>query len=137
MPAKDIRIGFTIMGLLVPLFLVAVFVYFSTDSSLILQAEPPRQFIDWTPQVKPQEDSAHPCLARAYWQQAVQVVQWKYTFGVPLPNDPPSEFHIDPANFGCSSPADPHTEMKYWQKLRQVWLAPKVWRRTFRWHAAW
>jgi hypothetical protein len=137
MPSKDIRLEWTFMALLVPLLLVFVFIYFSIYTVHILQAEPPPQFVEWPAQKEVDEQAAEPCLARAYWRQAVQMIQWKYGFGAPLPNNPPPEFRIDPKKFGCSAASDAKIELEYWQRLQKVWQSPRVWQKTYRWHTAW
>jgi hypothetical protein len=118
--------------LIVPVF---IFIYFSTRATLVLQDEPPPEFLRMQSDWRPKRRVAEERMARAYWKRAVDEVQWRYTFGSNLPSDPPADFQI--SETGLSQPEDPGARVRYWQRLRQVWPLPDAWRKSYRWSTAW
>ncbi len=60
-----------------------------------------------------------------YWERA-RFLQWKYSYGTKLPDEPVADFHIEDETTLPVSLAE-QTRLAYWNKLRQVWLAPTSW----------
>jgi hypothetical protein len=89
---------------------------------------------EWDAQRRAVEERA----ARAYWEQALQVVQVKYEYGAPLPAEPPAEFSIEKKGFPPGAhEASPATRIRYWERLRVVWISPQAWEKSYEWSTAW
>ena len=111
-----------------------LFVYLSTRPLMRLQADPPAQFLRTNRQSGAR--SSEERLARGYWDCAITFVQWKYTYGTPLPEDPPDAFRIDAKTYGADANSQP-SRLRYWSKLRETWLAPASWRQDREWSTSW
>jgi len=101
------------------------------------------------------ENASEEKIARAYWECAVDTIQWKYGYSDSLPQDPPSEFRANLKNEGVfwvglskafiwvgkllhkggemrtdtniiGHAAAPSTRARYWDKLRQAWASPSA-----------
>jgi hypothetical protein len=114
----------------------AFFVYQSTRPLMRLQADVPPQFQDVSPGARSSHRASDERVARAYWNCAVTLVQWRYTYGTPLPQDPPDDFRIDAKTYGADL-AGEGTRLRYWSKLREAWLLPECWRQSREWTIAW
>lgn len=69
-------------------------------------------------------------IARAYWNCAVEQVQWKYGYAHRLPDDPPEEFSVSPALIGPAA-NDASVRRYYWQKLHTAWSISSVWKNNW------
>lgn len=73
---------------------VVLFVYASTRPIMRLRADMPSRFRDASKTAGVAQRLAEQRLAEAYWNCALTFIQWKYSYGSPLPDDPPDEFRI-------------------------------------------
>jgi len=125
-------------GILLAIAVPVLAVYLWPTPVMQLQAQPPAEFIDETPNWSPSRRDREQEVARAYWQAAVTNLQEKYPFGSDLPAQPPSEFDAGknylPAG-GAKALAE--TRDHYWQKLRKVWVQRDSWQETTDWDAQW
>jgi hypothetical protein len=110
-----------IIGIVLVLLLLASF-----RSEFRLQAEIPKEFFDST-RVPREKRSSEQKIARAYWDCAVKEVQWKYGYAHRLPDDPPAEFLLSPADVGPIA-KDETVRRFYWQKLRATWNLSSAWK---------
>lgn len=122
-----------ILILVIPL---ALFVYISTKPHLRLRADMPPQFVDSLPSASPKQREEEERLARGYWDCALAFVQWTYMYGSPLPKDPPNEFRITSDSSSGPEPAS-SSRLRYWRRLREVWLMPSSWKATREWSTQW
>jgi len=121
---------------LIVLIPVGFFVYMSTRPILRLQSGMPPQFVDVRQNAGRAQRTAEQHLAQAYWDVAVRDVQWKYTYGSPLPDAPPDEFQLTIQPPPGSEPLS-FSRVRYWQRLRQVWLLPTSWVGERGWSTEW
>jgi hypothetical protein len=109
---------------------VGLIVYASFQPTLRLKQEIPKAFMDdissWPPQKRAQEEK----IARAYWQCALNTVQWNYGYGHHLPDDPPPEFLVTAKEVGTAV-NDTGSRMRYWHNLGRVWYQPNSWEKTY------
>ncbi len=83
-----------------------------------LRSEPPAEFV----QVRPEWDAARRAaeeeLARVYWQQAVEHLQWRFSAMAPLPEQPPAEFTVAAMGHGrATAEASSASRGRYWRRL--------------------
>ena len=103
-----------------------------------LRPEPPASFLAMREEWDAKRRGAEERVARAYWQQALQVIQVKYEYGTPLPAEPPAEFSLEKKLSSTGSPEAPTaTRARYWERLRAVWNSPQAWEKSHEWSAAW
>lgn len=114
----------------------ALFVYASTRPVLRLQGTMPAQFADIRPSVSAAQRAEEERIAGAYWNCAVTLMQWRYTYGSPLPEDPPDDFQIDAADAVFQRDAA-SSRLLYWQRLRRVWTLPQAWEASREWSTHW
>jgi len=118
---------------------LGLFILLSIRPVMRLRVEPPAEFLDmqfgrWDAKRRAVEER----VARAYWERAVQLVQWKHSFGTPLPDNPPPEFNIEGKGFQRGSvEAGPVTRARYWKKLRDAWVLPQAWDKSYEWNTDW
>jgi len=118
---------------------LGLFIFLSIRPVMRLRVEPPAEFLDmqlgrWDAKRRAAEER----VARAYWERAVQLVQWQHSFGAPLPDNPPAEFNIEGKDFQRGSvEAGPVTRARYWKKLREVWALPQAWEKSYDWSTDW
>lgn len=110
-----------IIGLVLIVLSVASF-----RSEFRLRPEMPAAFFDAT-HVSTAKRASEEKIARAYWNCAVEQVQWKYGYAHRLPDDPPEEFSVSPALVG-SIANDASVRRFYWSKLRTAWSISSVWK---------
>lgn len=122
--------------LLLVLIPVAFFVYESTRPLMTLQADVPSRFMEASPGDDSSRRASKQRAAQAYWNCALTFVQWKYTYGAPLPEDPPDDFRIDAKTYGADA-AGAASRLRYWNRLREVWLLPGSWRQSREWSTSW
>lgn len=63
--------------------------------------------------------------AREYWSCA-KILRPKYTYGVPLPETPPAEFHIAEEKRLPRQTAE-QVRLLYWKQLQKTWLNSSAW----------
>jgi len=129
--------GWMALGWLLPLGVAALYVYLSTTRTTELRPDPPAGFVETRPEWDLKRRQTEERLARAYWDCAARVLQWRYTFGSNLPEEPPPDFAIDAQKFPGVGAAEPGSRARYWQKLRRVWLLPNAWKKSYRWNPKW
>ena len=112
-----------------------LFVYASTRPIVRLRADMPSQFVDAPASASAKHRAEEERTARAYWNCAVTLIQWKHSYGSPLPEMPPPEFRIDekPVAPGMVSDA----RLRYWHRLQSLWLSPEVWTASRGWSTQW
>jgi len=114
----------------------ALFIYESARPQVRLRAEMPPEFMDAPAHVDPARQAAEERLAHEYWNIALNVIQWKYTYGSPLPNVPPEEFHVTTSST-TKGESDSSSRLRYWQRLQHVWLLPASWKVQRVWSTSW
>jgi hypothetical protein len=111
---------------------LGIVAYASFQPTLKLKSEMPGAFINesssWSPQKRTQEEK----IARAYWQCALNSVQWNYGFGHRLPDDPPPEFLVTEKDVGTAA-SDVGSRDRYWHNLQRVWNLPNSWEESYGW----
>ena len=75
--------------------LVVVVAYLSIPTRMELVSTPPSEFLQARSEWNAKQREAEARLARAYWDCAFVTLQWKYPYGVSLPEKPPAEFQVD------------------------------------------
>lgn len=103
----------------------------SFRSEFRLRRDMPTEFFDAT-RVPREKRSAEEKIAQAYWDCAVKEVQWKYGYAHRLPDDPPAEFKLSPADVGPIA-KDETVRRNYWQKLRSTWNVSSAWKNQWEW----
>ena len=122
-----------VLLLLVP---VALIVYASTRPHFRLRAEMPPEFVDLPSSASRQQRTAEERLAKEYWQVVQMSIQWKYTYGASLPDSPPVEFRVtDSPAYGSAREAT--SRLRYWRRLRKVWVLRSSWVRSQEWSTSW
>ena len=109
---------------------VGILVYASTRPKLRLRSEMPLEFVDAPRSWPAEKREPEKTVARAYWNCAVTVIQWKYGFGSRLPPAPPQEFRIM-APDQREGATDADARLRYWRKLQQIWYLPSYWRKDY------
>src|SRR6516165_8076371 len=97
--------------------LVFVFVALSIESSLVLNSEPPSDFVN----TQVLAGKAKPELAAKYWEVAVRLIQWKYSFASALPVRPPDDFALIGTGEERGNSENLAVRFTYWEKLREEW----------------
>ena len=113
---------------------IAVAAYASIRSEYRLRSEMPAEFFDAS-RVPVAKRASEEAIARAYWNCAVNQVQWKYGYAHRLPEDPPAEFAIT-AEQERNAAKDQTLRARYWQKLRDVWGITTVWHKQYEWNTS-
>ena len=124
-------------GLLLLLIVpAALFVYLSTRPHVRLRADMPPQFVDIPASAGPTQREAEERLAREYWSCVLTVIQWKYTYGLQLPDSPPEQFRANTQLAPGSEPIS-SSRVRYWHRLQRVWLQPSSWVTSQTWSTDW
>ena len=110
-----------IVGLVLLLVSIASF-----RSEFRLQAEMPVEFFDGK-HMESKRRASEERVARAYWNCAVEQVQWKYGYAHRLPDDPPGEFALSAALWGPIA-NDEVVRRYYWRKLQATWIVTNMWK---------
>ena len=132
--ARRARHGWWLLVLL-PLGLVFAVCY---RPVMRLKSEPPVGFMETRKEWDATRRAVEGRAARAYWQLAINTVQWKFAFGTELPAYPIDEFKLDEKDFSRSGiEAASTTRARYWNKLRETWPRPETWNRTYVWRTGW
>ncbi len=114
---------------------VLFFIYRSTLPLVRLQSEPPSEFIG-RHAVDRRQAEPEKVIAQAYWNVAVQSIQWKYSPKRSLPYDPPPNFRINEQSKELSDAVNVDRNV-YWRRLRDVWQRPDAWRVSYGWNTDW
>jgi hypothetical protein len=122
--------------LLILIVPAALFVYLSTRPHVRLRADMPPQFVDIPASAGAKQREAEERLAREYWSCALTVIQWKYTYGVRLPDSPPEQFQPSTQLAHGSEPIS-SSRVRYWHRLQGVWLQPSSWVTSQTWSTDW
>jgi hypothetical protein len=115
---------------------VVIFVYASTRPIKRLGADMPPQFIDTPPSARGKQRAADVELAHKYWELAISAMQWRYTYGSPLPDTPPDDFRLYGDTPSASEPLS-LSRFRYWHRFQQVWLLPETWKTSREWSTLW
>ena len=125
-------------GLVALAIVLGLFAYFSYRPIVRLHPDPPKSFVDTHKGWDSKRQAAEERVARAYWDVTIEKVQLKYAFGTALPDDPPPEFSIENRDFPSGGfEKSPATRARYWQKLRETWVLPQAWDKSYRWSLMW
>jgi len=122
--------------LLILIVPAALFVYLSTRPHVRLRADMPPQFVDIPASAGAKQREAEERLAREYWSCALTVIQWKYTYGLRLPDSPPEQFQPSTQLAHGSEPIS-SSRVRYWHRLQGVWLQPSSWVTSQTWSTDW
>ena len=115
------------------MFVIAVLgvvAYGSFQPTMHLKAAMPAGFVDESRTLSPQMRVHEEKIARAYWQCAVNSVQWNYSYGHRLPDQPPAEFLLTAREIGTAA-SDTGSRLRYWHNLQRVWNLPSSWERVY------
>jgi len=121
----------------------AFFLYLSSRPVFRLRVEMPSRFVDLAPSsASPRQREEERQVALDYWNCAVTMIQWKYAYGSPLPLDPPDEFRVYARLGDTARPARGKDQaldarVRYWKRLRQLWVSPDTWKTSREWSMAW
>jgi len=113
-----------------PIGVVAFFVVLalvSISPVTRLNAEPPSEFLG----LRTGARKSDTVLARQYWANACNVIQWRYRQTEPLPAQTPAEFRPASSDETAAGSEDPAARRAYWEKLREEWLQPDNWHRSY------
>jgi hypothetical protein len=113
------------------------FVFRSAHLIMRLRSDPPLEFVETRPDVKPEQLRAEERLARAYWECAAKTVQARYSYGSNLPAEPLPEFKVDSRTNPEVSTTAGRSRGRYWKNLRRVWGMPQAWEQTIQWDTNW
>ena len=103
-----------------------------------LKPQPPPGFVETRESWDALRHSSENRAAQAYYQLAINLVQERYAFGSKLPLEPIEGFRLNEKNFPRNSvAAAPATQIRYWNKLRQIWSQPSAWSQTYVWNTDW
>jgi hypothetical protein len=122
--------------LLIIAFPAALFVYASTRPVTRLSPDMPRSFVDVPRHASAQERRGEERIAQAYWNCVATLIQWRYTYGSPLPGDPPDDFQIG-ALTGATPKAAQDSRIRYWRRLQRIWDTPQAWTTSREWSTLW
>ena len=122
--------------LLILIVPAALFVYLSTRPHVRLRADMPPQFVDIPASAGPTQREAEERLAQEYWSCALTVIQWKYPYGLQLPDSPPEQFRVYTELAPGSEPIS-SSRVRYWHRLQRVWLQPSSWVTSQTWSTDW
>ena len=125
-------------GVVALAILLGLFAFLSYRPVTRLRPDPPASFMETRKEWDAQRRAVEERAARAYWEQALQVVQVKYEYGAPLPTEPPAEFSLEKKGFPPGTPeTSPATRARYWERLRVAWISPQAWEKSYEWSTAW
>jgi len=113
---------------------VALFVYESTRPMQRLKTEMPAEFAESSATGK--QKAAQTQLAGEYWNVVLAEIQWRYTYGSPLPDTPPDGFRLLQRTAPGPEPLAA-SRFRYWHRLQQIWLKPESWETSREWSTQW
>jgi hypothetical protein len=114
----------------------ALFAYASSRPVTRLRPDMPARFVDTARHANAQQRAREERVAQAYWDCAVTLMQWQYTYGSPLPDKPPDDFQFDAADAVSWKP-DPESRLRYWHNLQKLWNSPDTWTTWREWSMRW
>jgi hypothetical protein len=111
-----------------PMAIAAIFlcfILFSLQPVHQLKENPPQQFraVPVPPGIDRQRWSD------LYWERA-RFLQWKYSYGNKLPEQPTEDFHI-PEEQTLPEAIAEQTRRAYWKELQQLWLMSAPWKVSY------
>jgi hypothetical protein len=110
-----------------------VIAYGSFRSEFRLRPDMPTEFFD-SSRVPSAKRASEAKIAQAYWDCAVNEVQWKYGYAHRLPDDPPPEFSVSASEIGPVA-NDEAVRRHYWQQLRVTWNVSSAWKTQYGWNS--
>jgi hypothetical protein len=113
-----------------------LFAYASSRPVARLRPEMPASFVDPRRHANARQRAQEKRVAQAYWDCAVTLMQWQYTYGSPLPNEPPDDFQVDTAD-AISWQAPPDSRLRYWRRLQKLWNSTDAWTTWREWSMRW
>jgi hypothetical protein len=117
-------------------FALGLFLYASYRPQFRLREQMPQEFAATTSSSHDQKEGSEQRIAQEYWNCAVKEIQWRYTYGSQLPQDPPPEYTITSAGVQPGT-GDRDARIRYWKRLRLVWTLPSAWDKTYMWTLGW
>jgi hypothetical protein len=123
--------------LLVLVVPIALFIYASTRPHMRLRADMPPEFAETASSMSPKRRADEEKLASEYWECALTSIQWKYTYGSPLPDSPPAEFRVVANTTTDTETRGASARSRYWRRLQKVWLLPSSWVSSHEWSTSW
>ena len=133
---RPLLLNRTIDRILVLLIPAALFVYASHRTVVRLRVGMPPEFVDAPASASPKQRAMEERIAQAYWNCTLSLVQWTHTYGSTLPEGPPEGFRIDDKALGLPG-VGAASRMRYWRRLRQIWLSPEAWSSSQEWSTSW
>jgi hypothetical protein len=127
---------FAISRILIPAIPAALFIYASTRPVTTLSPEMPAQFVDIPRHATARQRAAEKQIAQQYWNCAVELIRWQYTYGSPLPEKPPDDFQMYPGNL-VDARGRHDSRRRYWRRLRNLWNSPEAWVTSREWSKNW
>lgn len=121
--------------LLVVLAVAVAFCLLSYRPRSHINAQMPTEFLDAPSVDSPRQRVVEERLAKAYWNCVVNNIQWEYSYGSRLPQDPPPDFVLTRADFAAG--ADLSNRTRYWRRLHHVWSMPNTWKKQYEWDTTW
>jgi len=118
----------------IPVAILLVLAFASISPTRKLRGTPPTGFADSQAGWDARRQASEEQVARAYWECAVGVVQWRFAYGASLPEDPPPEFTLSSSNLPSGTTVSPDARKRYWGKLRKAWALPEVWEKSYVWN---
>lgn len=113
-----------------------LFVGESTQPIYRLRTNMPVDFM-YVPDSWPAEKrAAEEKIARAYWDCAINTIQWRYGYNYRLPQEPPSDFIITSHDLKDAAD-DPEVRARYWNALQRLWYVPDNWTKSYQWDTGW
>jgi hypothetical protein len=118
---------------LIVLIPAAMLLYATSRPVSRLRLDMPASFVLVSAHADSAERAAAATVAQAYWNVAVERLQWRCGFGCSLPADPPDDFRISDELFEARL----DSRALYWGRLRKAWTSPASWRTEREWSTTW
>jgi hypothetical protein len=128
------RIAFVLILVAVSGGIVA---YFVRPTRMELVSTPPPEFLQPSPEWDARRREIEAQVARAYWECALVTLQWRYSYGVRLPETPPDEFQVESRVPAAAVKLARQSRQFYWDRLRKAWDLPQSWRQVRVWDFEW
>src|SRR2546426_8103412 len=121
--------------LLVVLAVAVAFCLLSYRPRSHINAQMPSEFLDASSVDSPRQRVVEERLAKAYWNCVVNNIQWEYSYGSRLPQDPPPDFVLTRADFAAGDSLFPRTASL--RRGQQVWCLAQTGRKRCQWGITW
>ena len=118
---------------LIVLIPAAMLLYTTSHPVSRLRLDMPASFAEVSTRASAVDRAEAARVAQAYWNVAVEKLQWRCGFGCPLPADPPDDFRISDELFEARL----DSRARYWGRLRKAWTSPGSWRTEREWSTTW